>query len=174
MSESVKKDGLTGLYNHKAFFEHITNVDFKRTAVIMIDIDYFKTFNDRYGHLCGDYVLRELSRVIADNVRSCDEVFRYGGEEFAVILQNITSQELKYIALRIRKSVERYSFIYETEVLPNITISIGYAAYVAGNIDAANPIELIRSADKSLYMAKDNGRNSVCCNGRVLLEALEA
>ena len=119
-------------------------------------------------------MLRELSRVIADNVRSCDEVFRYGGEEFAVILQNITSQELKYIALRIRKSVERYSFIYETEVLPNITISIGYAAYVAGNIDAANPIELIRSADKSLYMAKDNGRNSVCCNGRVLLEALEA
>lgn len=168
ISESAKKDGLTGLYNHKAFFEYINDVDFRQTAVIMLDIDYFKKFNDKYGHLCGDYVLQELAAVIARSVRNGDVVFRYGGEEFAVILKSITELEIEMVALRIRENVENHVFVYEDKALSKVTVSIGYAR---GSIDFTNSIELVRCADMSLYMAKDSGRNSVCCNGRMLVGA---
>lgn len=156
-------DELTGLFNRRHFEQNFER-EFLRAkrygskfSVAIIDIDFFKRINDTYGHLCGDYVLRETAYTIQDSFRKTDMVFRYGGEEFVVILTE-TSCENAFIPLeRLRKKIEAKHLFYEGENI-NITISIGL------NSDTSkyeNASEFLDMADKALYNAKENGRNRI-------------
>lgn len=155
-------DNLTRLFNRRHFdfeFER----EFRRAkrykndlSVAILDIDFFKKINDKYGHLCGDYILREIAFIIKDNFRQTDIVCRYGGEEFAIILTE-TPDETSCIPLeRLRKRVENTKFNYKNQTI-NVTISIG----VTSNIDFENSSDMFDEADKALYKAKNSGRNRV-------------
>lgn len=158
-------DGLTGLYVHKYFqlqllAELRRSQRFKKSfSVLMIDIDHFKKFNDIYGHQAGDFVLKEVSKIMKLLTRSVDVVARYGGEEIAVILPETDIAGAKKIAEKIRSKIEEYQFKYQDKLL-NVTVSIGAAEWSAEN--PLEPETLITSADKSLYRAKEEGRNRVC------------
>ncbi len=124
----------------------------------MIDIDDFKTHNDRYGHLVGDAILRETAHLIRDNVREVDLVGRYGGEEFSAILIDTDQDQAMFIAERIRKSIAEHRFrIYDEDL--HLTVSVGFATY-SSRIKGAN--EMVEWADSSLYQAKRQGKNRVC------------
>jgi len=134
-------------------------------AILLLDVDYFKVFNDSYGHLCGDAVLRDMATVLKNSLREKDMVFRYGGEEFAVILPCSNEQEVQTAALRISNNIEEYSFRYGNETSLHVTVSIGYAI---GNEKIKNTEELFKIADAALYNAKDKGRNLIGCpNGEI-------
>lgn len=156
-------DGLTGLYNHRHFQELLsqeiekseTNGD--SLCVLMLDVDFFKKYNDNYGHICGDMLLKQLSKVITNNVRIGDRVARYGGEEFAVILPGCTLKEGIAIGEKIRKSVERHWFIQDKNDRGRITISAGLAIHRP----QSDKMDLIQRADQALYQAKQAGRNKL-------------
>ena len=157
-------DGLTNLYNHRYFQEQMKlNTDKskklnKTFSLIMIDIDFFKKFNDKYGHQAGDAVLKHVASTIKSCVRVNDIVCRYGGEEMAVILENTDKKSALITAQKICETIasKRYNLSPDVEV--TITISLGVATYPEnGN----TPSELIEYADKCLYCAKENGRNQV-------------
>ena len=162
-------DPLTGLYNRR-YLENILEREFLRAkryqnelSIAIFDIDFFKKFNDTYGHSCGDYVLKEAAYLMLNNFRQTDFVFRYGGEEFAVILTE-TSGENSLIPLeRLRKTIEDYSFKFGGEIL-NVTISIG----VSSNTDFKTPQEMFDDADRALYNAKNSGRNMVKSAGELI------
>jgi diguanylate cyclase (GGDEF)-like protein len=124
----------------------------------MIDVDFFKHFNDDYGHLVGDVVLKEVAQTIKKNIREVDLVGRYGGEEFGVLLIETGESEAFLVAERIRRSVEGKKYKAYDENL-KITVSIGCATYSASLFEASL---LIDSADAALYQAKRMGRNRVC------------
>jgi two-component system, cell cycle response regulator len=127
-------------------------------SVVMMDIDFFKKFNDTYGHSCGDAVLKQVARVIMNNVRSVDLAARYGGEEFIVLLPDTDVSIAKIVAERIRVSIQNLTVDYEGLHL-GVTISIGISQY-----DPARDISgksIIDRADKALYLSKQNGRNRV-------------
>jgi diguanylate cyclase (GGDEF)-like protein len=167
MSEEFKlismTDPLTGLFNRRYFrerlFEEVERV--KRHsgcfATFVIDIDNFKGFNDTYGHVAGDEMLKSVSRAIRGAVRGMDIVARYGGEEFNVLLPHTTKQESWIIAERIRQSVEA---LHPTSSAVNElpTISVGIAEFP---IDAKSIDELINNADRAMYAAKKMGKNRV-------------
>jgi two-component system, cell cycle response regulator len=127
-------------------------------SVLMLDIDFFKRFNDTYGHSCGDVVLKMVASVIQQNTRSQDMAARYGGEEFVVMLCDTPANTAEKIAERIRNSIENLDIVYEGQHL-NLTISIGLAQY-APLIDATAKA-LVDRADKALYNSKQTGRNKV-------------
>jgi diguanylate cyclase (GGDEF)-like protein len=157
-------DGLTNLFNHR-FFRDQLRTEYQRAtryqkqmAVIMIDIDEFKGYNDTYGHLAGDRVLAETARTIRSAVRDIDFVARYGGEEFALILPEVDAESGLIVGEKIRKAVEAQRFISEDgEAIGAITVSCG----VTDNRDAGSPEVLIERADKALYWVKRHGRNLV-------------
>jgi diguanylate cyclase (GGDEF)-like protein len=125
---------------------------------MMIDIDYFKNYNDRYGHLVGDAILREVANTIKESVRQIDLVGRYGGEEFSIILTETAAEQSKFVAERIRKAVEdKHIKVYDEDL--KATISIGVATFPE---DAREPQAIIERADKALYRAKEAGRNRAC------------
>ncbi|UCF91995.1 MAG: response regulator [Desulfobacterales bacterium] len=169
---SAITDKLTGLHNY-AYFEHFLHLEVKRAdrqdyavALIMMDIDDFKQFNDRLGHLAGNAILRELGRLIKANIREIDLAARYGGEEFALVLPNTTRTGATRTAERIRQIIEANSFTYEkTRSLPRISVSLGVALYP---FDAGNMEALIEQADSALYRAKKAGKNRVCVGDRDL------
>lgn len=156
-------DGLTGLYNRR-HFEHNIEREFLRVkrypadlSVAMIDIDHFKNINDTYGHQFGDYVLKEVSKIIIESFRKTDMIYRYGGEEMIVILTE-TSLEGALIPLgRLKAKIEEHEFSYNG-VTAHITISIG-ASFNFEEIKTQGA--LVESADKALYRAKEEGRNKV-------------
>lgn len=156
-------DGLTGLYNRRLFEQNLER-EFLRTkryasslSLAMIDIDYFKNINDNYGHQFGDYALQEISKIIIESFRKTDMIYRYGGEELAIILTE-TSLENAVIPLeRLRNKIAEHEFSYNNETT-RITISIGLGSYFE---EMKNQSELIEYADKALYKAKQNGRNKV-------------
>lgn len=127
-------------------------------GLVMLDIDQFKQFNDRYGHQTGDRVLQEMSRVMVRQVRNVDLVARYGGEEFAIIILEVDRRRLQDVAQRIRKAIEdmRVQSTHGDEL--RITASFGVACYPD---DADDKFGLIEKADQALYIAKDMGRNKV-------------
>lgn len=129
-------------------------------SVIMTDIDFFKKVNDTYGHLCGDYVLKSVAKVLMDCVRSNDMPCRYGGEEFVVMLSNTTSSEAVAIADRIRSSIEKSVLNYEGQEI-RLTISCGVATFDAKTNPVSTPKGLVEQSDKALYFSKRNGRNRV-------------
>lgn len=154
-------DGLTGLYNRR-HFEYNIEREFLRVrrypaelSLAMIDIDHFKQVNDTFGHQYGDYVLKEISEIVSQSFRKTDMIYRYGGEEIVVILTE-TSLEGAIIPLeRLREKISEYEFRFNDQQT-SLTISVGAASY---NKDLKSQQELIESADKALYKAKQSGRN---------------
>lgn len=129
-------------------------------AVLMFDIDFFKKFNDTYGHECGDFVLISVANLIKTSLRESDIASRYGGEEFTVLLSNGTKEEAMKVAERIRKKIEEYDFVYNDQHL-HVTVSVGVSVFDK----KANPVELpnlfVNQADAGLYLSKNSGRNKV-------------
>lgn len=156
-------DLLTNLVNHRTFQDklemEIQRADQLRscTSLIFCDLDKFKEFNDRNGHLFGDKALSEVSHIIADTIRGYDIAARYGGEEFAVILPQTDSDEAIKIGERIRRSVESHQFNVKYGT-GQMTVSVGVATYPN---DANGKISLISAADQAMYRSKTRGRNSV-------------
>ncbi|MCP4137844.1 MAG: sensor domain-containing diguanylate cyclase [bacterium] len=157
-------DRMTRLYIHHYFQERLLE-EIKRTlrtggalSLIMMDIDFFKRFNDTYGHQQGDLILKEVARLIKEHIRSIDIPARYGGEEFAIILPQTDLEGAIVIANRIRIEIGKYEFAGQDEPL-HITMSLGVAQYDS-EIDNSKD-ELVKRADEALYTAKENGRNKV-------------
>jgi len=158
-------DDLTGICNHRFFIHHLTlEVDRQKRypsplSLLMIDIDYFKNYNDANGHLAGDQVLKAISIIIQHAVRQTDMVARYGGEEFCAILINTNQEGAVAIAERVRRNVADTIFPNE-KVQPNgdLTVSVGVATF-SSRIHTVT--DLIRKADNALYRAKRAGRNRV-------------
>lgn len=159
-------DPLTGLYNRRHFEENLER-EFLRASryksnlsFAIIDVDYFKKVNDTFGHSTGDYVLKEVAYLILQTFRKTDMVFRYGGEEFAVIITETPLEKAVIPLERLRKSIENYPFNYDGKNI-KVTVSIG-ACEVNEKIQTVH--ELFENADKALYNAKENGRNQVKTN----------
>jgi len=160
-------DALTGLNNRRFLNEilpkqiktHDTQTG-KNLALVMIDIDFFKKFNDQHGHQAGDAVLKQVAQCLQSGTRPDDFVARFGGEEFCLILPHTTEQDAIFICERMRSLVEQTTFLNHTgDKLPKVTISLGLALQTP---TLNNPQTLLESADKALYQAKKNGRNQVC------------
>ncbi len=157
-------DGLTQLYNHRYFQEQMINnvSNFKRYgtkfSLILIDIDFFKKFNDTYGHQSGDCVLKQVANILKKNSRNSDIVCRYGGEEMAIILTNTAKDDAVLTANKICLAVRNNKFTLANNEKVNVTISLGVAT-VGEN--GEKPQEIIEFSDKCLYVAKENGRNQV-------------
>ncbi|MGE5707765.1 MAG: diguanylate cyclase [Bacteroidota bacterium] len=159
-------DGLTGVYNRR-YFQRQLEAELQRAprygypiALIILDVDYFKRFNDTHGHLLGDQILRSLAQILRESVRETDLVARYGGEEFAVILPETNAEQAVEVAERIRKNVAEHSFWGRAHAPVSVTVSIGIAANPTANLSAE---ELIGQADAALYHAKQTGRDRICC-----------
>lgn len=158
-------DSLTGLFSKRHFFAQIqTYFELSRRhktpfSLLMIDIDHFKSVNDTYGHPVGDLVLREITKLIEKNLRKTSSAYRYGGEEIAIILPNTDLKGAIQAAERVRKKVESYRIIIQEGSKIEVTISLGVSEYNDHMEDVAH---LISRADKSLYQAKQTGRNKVC------------
>jgi diguanylate cyclase (GGDEF)-like protein len=158
-------DDLTGIYNHRFFIEQLTlEVERQKRystplSLLMIDIDYFKHYNDTNGHLAGDEALRNIAMLIQQGVRQTDIVARYGGEEFSAILINSEKEDAKKIAERVREIVAETRFPNEN-FQPNgdLTVSIGVGTF---SPSISTLTDLIREADNALYRAKGAGRNRV-------------
>jgi len=157
-------DELTAVHNRRHLWQRLQE-EFARyfrngqpLSFLLLDIDHFKCINDHYGHLAGDYVLKELCSIIPSILRTYDIVGRYGGEEFGVILPNTNLSSSLMVAERMRSQVEKYSFVFQQQRLP-VTISIGLAEV---NPDTPDIEKLIHHADEALYQAKESGRNRVC------------
>ncbi|MDD5082917.1 MAG: diguanylate cyclase, partial [Dehalococcoidales bacterium] len=154
-------DGLTGLYNHRHFHERLEQEIARGSrfgtmfSLIMLDIDLFKNYNDVYGHLAGDEALRRIGNSINSSIRSVDMAFRYGGEEFAIILPETQLEDAGKVAERIRKTVEGQT---TSHPMP-ITASLGVANWP---VDGVTKEEIIARADTALYRAKQSGRNRTC------------
>ncbi len=160
--EEVLLDGLTQIYNRKAFDKKINDAFEKKTrkkpafTLAMVDIDYFKKINDEYGHTVGDEVLKKIARTIKNTFRLNDFVARYGGEEFSIIIDRIDSHYIMDVCERLRAEIEAINFTVDSECIPT-SASIGIA--FCKHYDS--PKTLIDRADKALYLAKQNGRNTI-------------
>jgi diguanylate cyclase (GGDEF)-like protein/putative nucleotidyltransferase with HDIG domain len=154
-------DGLTRLYNHRYMHECLDKEIARGTrfgttfSIIMIDLDFFKTYNDTYGHLAGDDVLTNIGKCIQASIRTVDLAFRYGGEEFAVILPETANEGTYLVAERIREKIEQKVFSGRS----SITASLGIATWPT---DGVTKEQMLVSADKALYTAKGTGRNRTC------------
>jgi diguanylate cyclase (GGDEF)-like protein len=175
--EELKKisitDPLTTLLNRRYFQERL-HEEVERSkrhglplSLIMIDIDHFKSFNDRYGHPAGDEALKLAAACMRNTIRTIDVAARYGGEEFTVILPQTTKSSAQTIAERICRDVEKIDFAFVREKdRGSITVSIGLASFP----DDADTLEdLIRNSDRALYLAKEHGRNRVVLFNREVL-----
>lgn len=157
-------DGLTELYNHRYFQEQIRmQVEQAKRystnfSLIIIDIDFFKKFNDTFGHQSGDAVLRQVAQTLKKNVRSTDIVCRYGGEEMSIILPNTVKVEAHTTAQKICNRVAEKKFKLIGDKETGVTISLGVATFP---FDGDTAQKIIEAADKKLYEAKNNGRNQV-------------
>jgi diguanylate cyclase (GGDEF)-like protein len=157
-------DGLTELYNHRYFQEQMMgNIETCKRynsnfSLLLIDIDFFKKFNDSYGHQSGDAVLRQVAALLKKSVRSSDVVCRYGGEEMTIILTNTSIDEAFVTAQKICAKVAEKPFKLSEDIEKHVTISIGVATYP---LHGETPAEIIEFADQGLYSAKENGRNQV-------------
>ena len=167
MMEKLQKlavtDGLTKLYNSRSFYSQLeTEVDrFNRykhpLALLLLDLDHFKDYNDSFGHLEGDKVLVRFSQIIKSCLRTNDSAYRYGGEEFTVILPETGGAEARTVAQRIRSALEAERFYPENGKDVQITISIGVTQYKSKEELST----FIQRADKAMYLSKQNGRNKV-------------
>jgi len=157
-------DGLTQIHNKRYLYEALERelIRGRRhgrdVSVLMFDIDHFKRINDVHGHLAGDFVLKELARVVQGCIRR-DEVFaRYGGEEFCIILPETTLEGARELGERLRVAVEANDYVFQQDHI-RVTISVGCAKLTD---DVRSATELLTRSDERLYEAKNSGRNRVC------------
>ncbi len=171
------RDPLTGLYNRRyleeAMEREIYRAERQRGSLglIMLDVDHFKQFNDRFGHDAGDELLRELGKFLMARTRQPDLVCRYGGEEFIVILPETTLTAVVDKAEQLREKFKRLTIVYQGRILGRTTISLGVAAFPEHGI---TPKTLIQTVDKALYQAKEEGRDRVMAAPVVSEEEAEA
>ena len=167
MYKSAIHDGLTDLLNHKAyqerFVEELSRAKrFKQNLVLLIlDLDKFKRINDTYGHLYGDYVLKDVAKILKESVRNIDICARYGGEEFAIVLVNTDIENARPVAERIIEKVAEYHF-NKDGIEEHMTISAGMSEYPKNSTDGK---ALIAHADLAMYEVKKNGGNGVIAHG---------
>lgn len=161
------RDSLSGLYNHRYFCEELDKTfslyerqseqdHSKDFSLIILDIDDFKIVNDTYGHLMGDFVIKHLAETMLSNIRQSDSCFRYGGDEFAILLLDTNRSEAIKIAEKLGHIVENTPIV-SRDMEIRITISMGVASFV----DSKDPNSLINKADKRLYLSKNSGKNKV-------------
>jgi two-component system cell cycle response regulator len=168
MYESALRDGLTKVFNKKYFTDYLEK-EFAYAArhgsplaLIFLDIDYFKRINDTHGHPAGDFVLSELSQLMATLVRTEDVLARFGGEEFTVLCRGTDMEGARIVAERLRRTVEAHTFTFGAKTIP-VTISLGIAAIPDTSV--ADHAQFLAASDKALYEAKRTGRNRVCIHG---------
>jgi len=154
-------DGLTKIFNRRALDRYLKKVIQKGSLkhelhLLMVDVDDFKNINDTYGHIVGDKVLIFIANLLKKTLRDGDKVFRYGGEEFIIILNRITTDKCIEIAQRILKTISTNTLLYKGKSI-NITVSIGATKYVDGD----SIQELIARADQALYNSKKQGKNQL-------------
>src|ERR1043165_5851398 len=164
MYESALRDGLTKAFNKKYFTDRLES-EFtfaprhgSPLALVLFDLDHFKTVNDTFGHQAGDYVLAEISTLLSGALRAEDVFARYGGEEFAVICRGSDQTQAQVVGERMRKTVEGHRFVYEGMMIP-VTISVGIA--VLPNTEVKDANDIVGFADRALYQSKNGGRNRV-------------
>lgn len=164
VSELAITDTLTQIYSRRYFLERF-NEELRRSrnnklrlCFLLADIDNFKQYNDRYGHLVGDGILRQVSKTIRDTIRQIDFIGRYGGEELSIILSETDREQANFAAERIRQAVASDVIKVYDEKL-KVTVSIGVSAFPE---NAGHPNDLIEKADQALYQAKTTGKNKVC------------
>lgn len=161
------RDSLSGLYNHRHFFDSLNvqkNIELRQKdhglesefSILLLDIDHFKTINDTYGHLIGDYVIKNLSELFTKSTRLIDSCYRIGGDEFAIILINTDLKAAHNVGEKLRKIVEDYSFEINEQII-KITLSIGCAS----SHETETMKELVTLADSRLYYSKEHGRNQI-------------
>jgi len=167
IEELAITDSLTGVHTRRYLLRRLEE-ELKRSesrdidlSVLMADVDHFKNFNDRYGHLVGDQILRFIGELIRENIREIDIVGRYGGEEFCVILPDTDRDGANFAAERIRSAIEKTP-VKAYDITLHVTISIGVSVFPG---DGKNLEEVIDKADWALYRAKKKGRNCVCSFG---------
>jgi diguanylate cyclase (GGDEF)-like protein len=154
LQTEVRIDGLTRLYNRKMFDYTLQDRIKNRIpfSLVLLDIDHFKKINDTYGHVMGDEVLKLVSKTMLEQTREDDLCFRYGGEEFAIVILDANQKLAYHIAERLRYAVAAL----ENPTTSTITISLGIASFP---LDGSKPIQLVTSADQALYLSKQQGRN---------------
>jgi two-component system cell cycle response regulator len=168
MYESALRDGLTKVFNKKYFTDYLEKEfayaarHISPLALIFLDIDFFKRINDTHGHPAGDFVLSELSQLMATLVRTEDVLARFGGEEFTVLCRGTDLGGAKIVAERLRRTVEAHTFSFGAKTIP-VTISLGIAAIP--DTAVVDHAQFLAAADKALYEAKRTGRNRVCLHG---------
>lgn len=161
LEETSNIDSLTKVFNRRALTSYLSetcsNTDIPYTLhVLMLDIDNFKDINDNYGHIAGDKILIFIANILRKTLRDGDKIFRYGGEEFTIILNRNSDQECELIANRILKLISSNKLIYMGQNI-SVTASIGLTKLVKGD----TPDSLLSRADKALYKSKQNGKNQV-------------
>ena len=157
-------DALTGVFNHRYFQEQLT-VEIMRAeryqhplSLMILDVDYFKSYNDQFGHLEGDRVLKHIAWVIKENVRQVDIICRYGGDEFVVILPYTDIKGVAVVADKIRRSVGKMELVSkDVKKEVHLSVSGGLTAYHHG----MKKDEMISHADQALYKAKESGKNKI-------------
>lgn len=165
LKELVDTDDLTGLYNMRSLYQRLEfeierGRRFNRgVCVIMLDMDNFKSVNDGHDHLFGSFVISEVGKIIKASTRNIDIPARYGGDEFLIVLSELSNEGAQLFCERFRRTIEKTEFTNGEDSI-RLTVSIGYALMEHG--EAISPKELVRRADHALYEAKRSGRNRTC------------
>ena len=165
LRELALRDGLTGLYNRRyledALSRELHRAERSRSpvSVVMIDIDHFKSFNDKFGHDAGDFVLSAIARTITKSIRPSDIACRYGGEELAVVLPDASLEIAVERAAQMRLAIQETNLTHLGQTMPAPTASFGVAVYPT---HGTKPADLLKAADLALYRAKKEGRDRVC------------
>ena len=166
LEEMAIKDSLTGLYNYR-YLQKCLDEEIERSRryghnffILMIDVDHFKDLNDTHGHLFGDHVLKKVGELISQELRYSDRLFRYGGEEFLVLMNEISKDDVPNTVARLLAAIRNHTFTFEDQK-SKITVSMGGAFFPE---DVDSKVSLIKTADQALYRAKEAGRNRFeCC-----------
>ena len=156
-------DDLTGIYNSRHFFYRLKN-EIERTnryehplSLLILDLDNFKNYNDRHGHVAGDEVLAKTGKILRNSLRKTDSAYRYGGEEFTVILPETGGNEAVHFAERIRQNIEKHAFVIRRDRSLSVTASTGIAQYKPEEEISV----FIKRADENMYTAKKQGKNRI-------------
>ncbi|MDD2906230.1 MAG: GGDEF domain-containing protein [Sulfurimonas sp.] len=161
LEETSNLDSLTKVYNRRALSSYLSEICARKNInygihLLILDVDDFKVINDTFGHIAGDKILIFIANILKKTLRDGDKVFRYGGEEFVIVLNRITDEHCKNITLRILELIRKNKLIYKGQSI-NVTMSIGATKYK----ESDNEDTLMSRADKALYRAKNSGKNQM-------------